>query len=60
MSGDAWAIVVGVAFFVLIVIGFIWTGRSDADQAARQVGYRSGALWQDGKPDEPDEDEPRR
>jgi hypothetical protein len=52
------AIVVVGAVFVLIAIGFVWAGRSDADARARRVGYRAGSLTPPGPPPEEEPGEP--
>jgi hypothetical protein len=51
------AIIVVAAVFVLIAIGFVWAGRTEADARSRRVGYRSGSLAPPRRdpPDEPPE-----
>jgi hypothetical protein len=50
------AIIVVGAVFVLIAIGFVWAGRTDADARLRRVGYRSGSLTP--PPRDPPDDPP--
>jgi hypothetical protein len=38
------AIIVVSAVFVLIAVGFVWAGRSEADARSRRIGYRAGSM----------------
>jgi hypothetical protein len=52
------AIIVVSAVFVLIALGFVWAGRSDADARARRIGYRAGSMAP--PPRDPPDDSPER